>query len=95
MRHATGSFEVQEYRKPEFEVSVTPAERFVVQGDKVSATITRALLLRPARARTALVTYALYKSSYYSPLRWQDDADERVRGLRLRRASRLAKRRRG
>ena len=29
---ASGSFEVQEYRKPEFEVRVTPAERFVVQG---------------------------------------------------------------
>ena len=28
---ASGSFEVQEYRKPEFEVRVTPAERFVVQ----------------------------------------------------------------
>jgi hypothetical protein len=27
-----GGFEVQEYRKPEFEVIVTPASRFVVQG---------------------------------------------------------------
>lgn len=74
-QNATGSFEVQEYRKPEFEVSVTPAQRFVVQGKKVSATITARYYFGQPVANGA-VTYALYKTSYYSPFRWQDDADE-------------------
>lgn len=70
---ATGSFEVQEYRKPEFEVLVAPAERFVLQGRKVKATVTARYYFGQPVARGAL-TYALYKSSYYSPLRWTDDA---------------------
>ena len=45
---ATGSFEVQEYRKPEFEVIVKPAARFVVQGGKAVGHDHRPLLLRPA-----------------------------------------------
>ena len=36
---ASGGFEVQEYRKPEFEVRVTPAERFVVQGGQARVAI--------------------------------------------------------
>ena len=35
----TGGFEVQEYRKPEFEVIVTPASRFVVQGREAVVTV--------------------------------------------------------
>ena len=45
---ASGAFEVQEYRKPEFEVRVTPAERFVVQGGRDHGHGQRPLLLRPA-----------------------------------------------
>ena len=45
---ATSGFEVQEYRKPEFEVIVTPASRFVVQGGEAVASSAGALLLRPA-----------------------------------------------
>ena len=47
-QNATGSFEVQEYRKPEFEVSVTPAQRFVVQGKQGVRDDHRPLLLRSA-----------------------------------------------
>src|SRR5262249_3299900 len=36
---AAGGFEVQEYRKPEFEVRVTPATHFIVQDDEVKGTI--------------------------------------------------------
>src|SRR5262245_33364507 len=36
---ASGGFEVQEYRKPEFEVRVTPDNRFIVQDDEVRVTI--------------------------------------------------------
>ena len=36
---AFGHFEVQEYRRPEFQVSVTLPDRFVVQGGAATATI--------------------------------------------------------
>jgi uncharacterized protein YfaS (alpha-2-macroglobulin family) len=36
---ATGSFEVQEYRKPEFDVAVRPAMAFELQGRGLRATI--------------------------------------------------------
>ena len=47
-RAPSGSFEVQEYRKPEFEVLVLPADRFVVQGAQGEGDGAGALLLRPA-----------------------------------------------
>ena len=34
-----GAFEVQEYRKPEFEVILTPESRFVVQGQEAVVTV--------------------------------------------------------
>jgi uncharacterized protein YfaS (alpha-2-macroglobulin family) len=71
---ASGSFEVQEYRKPEFEVLVLPAERYVLQGRKVTATVRARYYFGQPVARGAL-TCALYKSSYYSPLRWTDEAE--------------------
>ena len=71
---ASGSFEVQEYRKPEFEVLVLPAERFVLQGRTVKATVRARYYFGQPVARGAL-TYALYKASYYSPLRWTDEAE--------------------
>ena len=36
---ANGGFEVQEYRRPEFEVIVSPQSRFVVQGNDAVATV--------------------------------------------------------
>ena len=38
-RRPSAAFEVQEYRRPEFEVIVTPANRFVVQGGEAVATV--------------------------------------------------------
>jgi uncharacterized protein YfaS (alpha-2-macroglobulin family) len=73
--NASGTFEVQEYRKPEFEVLVLPAERFVVQGRKAQATVRARYYFGQPVARGSL-TYVLYKSSYYSPLRWSDEPGE-------------------
>jgi alpha-2-macroglobulin len=76
---AYGSFEVQEYRKPEFEVIVKPAERFVLQGGKAVATITARYYFGQPVAN-AIVRYVVHKQPYYSPLRWMDegeDADDR------------------
>ncbi len=50
----SGGFEVQEYRKPEFEVIVTPASRFVVQGREAVRLGAGALLLRPAGRERAV-----------------------------------------
>ncbi len=72
---ATGSFEVQEYRKPEFEVIVKPVARFVVQGGKaVVAVSARYYFGQPVA--NGVVTYVVHKQPYYSPLRWSDDGDE-------------------
>jgi uncharacterized protein YfaS (alpha-2-macroglobulin family) len=72
---STGNFEVQEYRKPEFEVTVTSADRFVVQGKTAKATIKARYYFGQPVARGA-VKYALYKDSYYSPYRWMDAAGD-------------------
>ncbi|MEW5981438.1 MAG: MG2 domain-containing protein [Acidobacteriota bacterium] len=72
---ANGSFEVQEYRKPEFEVTVTSPDRFVVQGGTARATITaRYYFGQPVSG--GAVTYVVHRQPYYSPLRWIDDAEE-------------------
>ncbi len=72
---ATGAFEVQEYRKPEFEVVVKPTTRFVVQGGKAVATVNaRYYFGQPVAG--GLVKYVVHKQPYYSPLRWTDDGDE-------------------
>ncbi|MCX6552352.1 MAG: MG2 domain-containing protein [Acidobacteria bacterium] len=72
---ANGSFEVQEYRKPEFEVTVASPDRFVVQGAKVQATITaRYYFGQPVAGGS--VTYVVHRQAYYSPLRWNDDSEE-------------------
>jgi uncharacterized protein YfaS (alpha-2-macroglobulin family) len=72
---ATGSFEVQEYRKPEFEVLAKPAARFVVQGSKAVAAISARYYFGQPVAN-GVVTYVVHKQPYYSPIRWSDDGDE-------------------
>ncbi len=72
---ATGSFEVQEYRNPEFEVRVTAANSFVVQGDEIRATIDAQYYFGQPVANGKL-TYVAHKQPYYSPLRWSDDDGE-------------------
>src|SRR5262249_27529201 len=71
---ATSTFEVQEYRKPEFEVTVTSTDRFVRQGNQIKATIKARYYFGQPVARGA-VTYTLHKSGYYSPLRWSEDQE--------------------
>ncbi|MEQ1869250.1 MAG: MG2 domain-containing protein [Vicinamibacterales bacterium] len=71
---ASGSFEVQEYRKPEFDVAVRPGARFVLQGGNATATIAaRYYFGQPVAG--GHVTYVLHKQPYYSPLR-SDVGDE-------------------
>ncbi|MGE0042628.1 MAG: alpha-2-macroglobulin [Vicinamibacterales bacterium] len=71
---ATGAFEVQEYRKPEFEVRVTPAARFVVQGDELVAAIDARYYFGQPVAN-GRVHWVVNQQPYYSPLRWDDGFD--------------------
>jgi uncharacterized protein YfaS (alpha-2-macroglobulin family) len=77
---ASGGFEVQEYRKPEYEVSVTPATRIVRQGQTVEVTVgARYYFGQPVR--NADVKLVVQTGPYYSPLRWVDsDAEEDDQG---------------
>lgn len=69
---ASGTFEVQEYRKPEFEVTVSSPDRFIVQGGSLQATLTaRYYFGQPVAGGS--VKYVVHKQPYYSPLRWSDD----------------------
>ncbi len=71
---ASGSFEVQEYRKPEYEVRVSPASRFVLQGRVVNATVDARYYFGQPVAR-GKVHYVVHQQPYYSPLRWSDEED--------------------
>lgn len=71
----TGAFEVQEYRKPEFEVSVTPTRRFARQGEHVEVAV-QARYYFGQPVRDAEVALVVQRAPYYSPLRWVDEGDE-------------------
>lgn len=74
-QRASGTFEVQEYRKPEFEVSVASPDRFALQGGSVTATISaRYYFGQPVAGGS--VKYVVHKQPYYSPLRWSDEESE-------------------
>lgn len=69
-----GSFQVQEYKKPEYEVRVLPAKGRVLEGEKVQATIdARYYFGEPVNG--AKVQYAVYREHYYFPL-WYDPDDD-------------------
>jgi alpha-2-macroglobulin len=72
---ATGSFEVEEYRKPEFDVAVRPATKFARQGDPATATITaRYYFGQPVSGAT--VKYVVRRQPYYSPLRFEASGED-------------------
>jgi hypothetical protein len=70
---ATGGFYVEEYKKPEYEVKVTPASPRVLQGSSIKATIeARYYFGEPVAGAT--VKYVVHTSTYYSP--WIDRDEE-------------------
>ena len=69
-----GNFEVEEYKKPEFEVRVTLAKPRILQGEKGEATIdARYFFGEPVAG--AKVKYAVYRSPYYFPLWYEPDEE--------------------
>lgn len=71
---ASGAFEVQEYRKPEFEVIVTPATRFEVQGREAVVNV-QARYYFGQPVANAQLRWVVNQQPYYSPLRWDDSID--------------------
>ena len=69
----SGAFEVQEYRKPEFEVIVTPQSRFVVQGHEAIVTVQARYYFGQPVANGRL-HWVVNQQPYYSPLRWDDES---------------------
>ena len=67
----SSSFEVQEYRKPEFEVIVTPAVRFARQGSEAVVSIQARYYFGQPVANGQL-RWVVNQQPYYSPLRWDD-----------------------
>ncbi len=69
-----GNFEVQEYKKPEYEVRVTPDKPRVLEGDSVQATIdARYYFGEPVNG--AKVKYSIYRTRYWFPLWYEPDED--------------------
>ena len=70
---ASEYFEVQEYKKPEYKVSVTTPKKFVEVGQKVKYSI-EARYFFGEPVKEADVTYYIYRSRYY-PWWWADEDD--------------------
>jgi len=69
-----GSFEVEEYKKPEYEVRVAPAKTRVLQGETVRAVIdSRYYFGEPVSGAT--VKYSVSRSRYWFPLWYDPDED--------------------
>ncbi len=76
---ASGAFEVQEYRKPEYEVNVTPGVKLARQGQSVEVTVNaRYYFGQPVG--NAEVSLVVQSGPYYSPLRWVDSDSEEAGG---------------
>ena len=71
---ASGYFEVQEYKKPEFKVTVKVPKQFAAVGEKVRFTI-NANYFFGAPVTNAEVHYYIYKQRYYHWW-WNNDSDE-------------------
>src|SRR5438552_16683995 len=75
----SGSFEVEEYKKPEYEVRVTPSKSRVLQGESVNAVIeARYYFGEPVSG--AKVKYAVYRSRYWFPLWYEPDDEQPEQG---------------
>ncbi len=74
----SGNFEVQEYKKPEYEVRVAPSKSRILQGESVQAAI-EARYYFGEPVGNAKVKYAIYRERYWFPL-WYDRDDDANEG---------------
>ena len=76
---ANGDFEVEEYKKPEYEVRVIPTKPRVLEGDTVQATIdARYYFGEPVPG--AKVKYSIYRSRFWYPIWYEPDEDSNDQG---------------
>jgi len=66
------SFQVEEYKKPEYEVKIKPTRNRVVQGERVDATI-QAKYFFGEPVKGAKVTYTVRRAPYYPPWYERDE----------------------
>jgi alpha-2-macroglobulin len=71
----SGNFAVEEYKKPEYEVRVTPPKLRILEGEKAEAVIDAHYYFGEPVAG-AKVKYAVYRSPYYFPLWYNPDEAE-------------------
>jgi len=73
----SGGFHVEEYKKPEYEVKVSPSKPRILQGESLSATIEAKYYFGEPVAG-AKVTWVVHTSQYWSPFidREEDDDSE-------------------
>ncbi len=69
----SGGFDVEAYRKPEYEVRVTPGKTRTLQGETVQAVIDARYFFGEPVAN-AKVKYSIYRNRYWFPL-WYDAED--------------------
>ncbi|HEX3685154.1 MAG TPA: MG2 domain-containing protein [Bryobacteraceae bacterium] len=73
------NFEVEEYKKPEYEVRVTPGKPRVLEGESSQTTIdARYYFGEPVNG--AKVTYSIYRARYWFPLWYDADEDTSSEG---------------
>jgi uncharacterized protein YfaS (alpha-2-macroglobulin family) len=71
----SGNFEIQEYKKPEYEVRVNPERPRVLEGESVQTTIdARYFFGEPVTG--AKVKYSVFRSRYWFPFWYDADTDE-------------------
>ena len=72
--YLNGNFEVQEYKKPEYEVRVTPAKSRALEGETVQAVI-EARYYFGEPVSNAKVKYSVYRSRYWFPMWYEPDEE--------------------
>ena len=72
---ALSAFEVQEYRKPEFEVTVRPVTRMILQGQTARVTV-QARYYFGQPVANGRVQWVMSQQPYFSALRWDEGAEE-------------------
>ena len=75
----SGGFHVEEYKKPEYEVRVTPAVRRVVQGEPVQVLIEARYYYGEPVAQ-AKVAYVVHRSRYWAPFYGEPEELEEEEG---------------
>jgi alpha-2-macroglobulin len=71
----SGGFNVEEYKKPEYEVRVTPDKPRILQGEKATATIEAKYFFGEPVAG-AQVKYVVHRSTYWSPFFEYEGAED-------------------